>query len=322
MDVSAIVARCLRVIALLIAGCAGADVHADEPEARTADEAAAPAPPAPPAAPASPLQADLGRASDDADETCADLKTEPFRWGVVILGSESDLGVAEQKARAISEQTGVPFSTEGYSLHPRSQRPRHVRSYEGAYYPRTGQCKDDRKECITIERSSAYARFKPNLFVIVGAVVAEEAPASFAKYRAAVPDAYVKYSPLAGDPGGYGATSACAEWDVIVLARTETFAAAEAIAREVSQRTGVPYTPRTPQPSPADYYAGRTEPYPNISIESDNAYGEREQSPYFLVVGGELDASETNTDEALFERYKQVAPNAYRMKRARHVCGA
>jgi hypothetical protein len=264
------------------------------------------------------MLADLGRANDDPDTTCDDLKSEPLRWGVVILGSESDLATAEHKAREISAKTGIRFSNEGYTFDDKRQRPVHGRKHEGQYYPRTSQCEDG-TNCITVERSSAYASFTPNLFIIVGAVVTEEAPESFAKYREVVPDAYVKYSALRGDPGGYGATSACMDWEVIVLARTKTFAEAEAIARHVSALADIPYTPRTPQPSANDYYSVRAAPFPNISVESDNAYGETGDSPYFLVVGGE---SSENPASGLFERYKQLVPNAYRMKRARHVCGA
>jgi hypothetical protein len=134
-----------------------------------------------------------------------------------------------------------------------------------------------------------------------------------------VPDAYVKYSPLTDDPGGYGATSACMDRNVIVLARTRLLAEAEAIAEHVSERSGIPYARRTPSPSANDYYSGRSAPFPSISVESDNAYGESGDSPYFLVVGGEQGEP---GGAGLFERYQQVVPGAYRMKRARHVCGA
>lgn len=260
------------------------------------------------------LRADLGRADDDPDVTCDDLKSEPAKWGLLILGSDPILAKAEAKAREISRKTGVPFSTEGYSLDPKTKRAKFVRAYEGDYEPRTSQCEGD-AECITIERSSAYASLTPKLFIIVGAVLEEAAPESLSKYRASVPDAYVKFSTLKGDPGGYGATSSCMDWDMIVLARTTRLAEAEAIAKAVSQATGIRYADRTPKASIKDYYAERKEPYPNISVEADNAYSELGDSPYFLVIGGDFTAQ-------LFERYKKVVPHAYRMKRARHVCGA
>jgi hypothetical protein len=106
------------------------------------------------------LRADLGRATDDVDVTCADLKTEPVRWGVVILGSEKDLETAERKAREISEKTGVPFTTDGYSIDPRTRQPVYGRAHEGEYLARGSQCGVG-TDCITVERSSAYARFTP-----------------------------------------------------------------------------------------------------------------------------------------------------------------
>ena len=221
-------------------------------------------------------------------------------------------------ARQLSDKTGIPFSTEGFSIDPKTKRAVHQRSYEGEYSPRTSACEGS-QDCITIERSSAYSRFTPDLFIIVGAVVDDDAPESFAKYRELVPDTYVKFSPLKGDPGGYGATSQCMDWDVIVLARTRLLSEAEAIAEAVSKLSGIPYAPRTPKPDASDYYSGRKGPYPNISVESDNAYGESGDSPYFLVVGGDLSEPEAASLD-LLNRYKAIVPNTYRMKRARHVC--
>ena len=266
------------------------------------------------------MRADLGRASDDPDLTCDDLKTEPVRWGVVILGSSKELASAESKARELSDKTGIPFSTEGFSIDPKTKRAVYRRSYEGEYSPRTSQCQNS-QECITVEQSSAYSRFTPGLFIIVGAVVDDDVPESFAKYRELVPGTYTKFSPLKDDPGGYGATSACMDWDVIVLARTRLLSEAESIAEAVSKLSGIPYARRTPKPDASDYYSGRTGPYPNISVESDNAYGESGDSPYFLVVGGEPSDPKDASLE-LLNRYKAIVPNAYRMKRARHVCGA
>ncbi len=315
--------RSLPLLLLLVLGCAAARVPQGSPPPAAPRASPVPVPTAPAAAPlsaplASPMRADLGRASDDVDVSCDDLKTAPIRWGVVILGSDPELAAAELEARRISATTGIPFSTEGFSIDPKTKRAVHQRSYDGGYYPRTSSCGDG-KECITVERSSAYATFTPNLFVIVGAVVDDDVPESFAKYRAHVPDAYVKYSPLTDDPGGYGATSACMDWDVIVLARTALLAEAEAIAEHVSELSGVPYTRRTPPPGANDYHSDRRAPFPSISVESDNAYGESGDSPYFLVVGGERGEP---GDAGLFERYQKVVPSDYRMKRARHVCGA
>ena len=75
----------------------------------------------------------------------------------------------------------------------------------------------------------------------MGAVVDDDVPESFAKYRELVPGTYVKFSRLKDDPGGYGATSGCMDWDVIVLARTRLLSEAESIAEAVSKLSGIPY---------------------------------------------------------------------------------
>jgi hypothetical protein len=269
---------------------------------------------------ASSLQADVGRASDDPDVICADLKTAPVQWGLVILGSEKDLASADVRAREISRKVGIPFSTEGYSLDPKTQRATYQRSSDGEYAPRTSSCEGS-TECITIERSSAYAALAPRLFLIVGAVTPYEAPDSLAMYRQHVRDAYARVSALTGDQGGYGATSSCEEWDVLVLARTKLFSEADAIARAVSQTSGIPYGAKRTNPNPGEGERTRSAPFPNISVEADSAYGEQYDSTYFLVVGGELNYPESASLK-LLRRYRKLVPNAYRMKRAAHLCGA
>jgi hypothetical protein len=214
----------------------------------------------------------------------------------------------------------VRFSTEGYALDPTTKRATYERVDDAGYRPRTSLCKNG-DECITIERSSSYATLTPKLFIIVGAVLGEAPPESLPKLRAVVPDAFVKYSALKGDTGGYGATSSCMDWDVIVLARTKSLDEAEAIAKAVSAATGIPHAERTPKVSADDFYNGRKQPFPNISVESDNAYSELGESPYFLVIGGSFTDNE-RASLKLFKRYKKVVPNAYRMQHARHVCGA
>lgn len=271
------------------------------------------------------LRADLGRAPVDVDRTCEDLRTPPTRWGVLILGAEREFASAERKARAIAEQLGIRFSSEGVAADPASGAGSCARRYsDGTCEPRTWRCADY-THCITVEDSSGYESFTPGLYIIVGLAGGEETMSgSLDLYRAVVPDAYVKYSTLWWDEGGYGGTSACQDWDVIVLARTHSLSEADAIARHVSARAGIPYTPRTPEPSTDEYYSQRAAPFPNISVEADDAYGDPyasyEGSPYFLVIGGELGEGE-GTSAELLDRYRKVAPGAYRMKRARHVCG-
>jgi hypothetical protein len=55
-------------------------------------------------------------------------------------------------------------------------------------------------------------------------------------------------------------------------------------------------------------------------VEAESAYGERFDSTSFLVVGGEISPPESARPELLAD-YKKVIPHAFRMRRARHICG-
>jgi hypothetical protein len=146
------------------------------------------------------LQSDLGRDPEDTDTTCADFKTQPTRWGLVILASDKDLAAAERKAKEIGAKVGVPFSDEGFSIAPKTKKPGYKRAHEDEYFPRTSLCEPAQK-CITIERSSSYTKLRPGLFVVVGDIVGSGTEALFATYKKAVPDAYIKYSEIQGDDG-------------------------------------------------------------------------------------------------------------------------
>ncbi len=266
------------------------------------------------------LKADVGRAADDEDVTCADLKSQPIPWGLMILGSSKDLAALEKKARKISASMKIPFSTEGYSI--KNKREHYERANEGAYVPRIKQCENG-KGCITIEKSSAYSKFTPELFIIVGGIVDFDANSLIAKFRKVVPDAYVKFSPMAGDQGGYGGSSGCLDWDVIVLARAANFKDATEVASAASKVLGIPFVKKADK-EPEGFFSARVAPYPNITVERDDTYGELGDSKYYLVVGGELGEGQNPAaaESELFERYKKAVPKAFRIKRARHVCGS
>ena len=283
------------------------------------------------------LKADLGRDKDDHYETCADRKTPPVRIGLIILASEKSLAAAVKKARVISAKSGVAFSDEGFSIDPETKEERFRRPvyeklrYDGDYTPRIGDsCKDDMgkqiDECITVESSSSYANLAPNLYIVVGGVIdpiyygdgpkSEEIDvvrSKVARYRKSVPDVYVKYTALEGDPGGYGVTSSCADLSVIVLARTRSLDEADAIARAVSSAMAIPYTEAPPR---SDLFFTEST---GITVEYDSQYGEIPDPPYFLVAGGINLVSLVSSE--LLDRYKKHVPNAFLMKRALPVCG-
>jgi hypothetical protein len=62
-------------------------------------------------------------------------------------------------------------------------------------------------------------------------------------------------------------------------------------------------------PNPTEYEPTRKAPFPNISVEADNAYGEQDNSTYFLVVGGEPNVPES-APLKLLKRYRKIVPNA------------
>jgi hypothetical protein len=293
----------VRAIALIVLLVCAAAVHAQDPSRLEVL-----------------LRADVGRGSDDPDVTCDDLLQPPQQRPLVILGSDKDLASAEARARAISRRTGAVFSNEGYYLDRATKQAYYHRQHDGEYIPRWQACEAS-ELCITIELSSGYAQLAPNLYIVVGAAGSEVTRAAVARYRKVVPDSYVKRSTLAYDKGLYsGVTSGCQPWDLLVLARTERFEEAVAIARELGQRTRIRYDERPLSPLHWDESVVRKPPFPHLFVGRDSHYGSAGDDAHFLVIGAEFGYPE-NAPEALLERFKGVVPGAYRMKRADPMCG-
>ena len=250
------------------------------------------------------LAFDVGRDPNDQDTTCAQFKTKPVRWGLMILGSSKTALEAEKKAKDISEKVKIAYESHSFS--------------DESYTPRVSNC--DGKDCLTVEISSKYNKLTPNLFIVVGGIISKDSEKLFLKYKSIVPDTYIKYTSVKGDKGSYGATSTCLDSEIFVLARTLTFEKADKIAVEISTAVGIPYSTIFSNISTSHYYSSRQGPYPSISVEFDSAYGESENEG-FLVVGAEINGVE-KAKKSLLSRYKKYAPNAFKIRRARHICGA
>ncbi len=250
------------------------------------------------------LKLDVGRDKEDHDSTCAQIKSKPIKWGLMILASAKTSADAEKKAKEISEKVNVPFESHSFS--------------DDLYKPRVSNYDD--KDHLTVEISSKYNNLTPNLFIVVGGVVSIDSKNLFSKYKSAIPDSYIKFTKVKGDKGGYGATSGCIDSKVFVLARTVTWENADLIATEISKAVGIAYSSNKTAASSDSYFSTRKEPFPKISVESESTYGDMEYKGY-LIVGAELTGAE-KAKSALLKRYEKFVPRAFIIRHTHHVCGA
>lgn len=241
--------------------------------------------------------ADLGRGKDDVDRTCADLKTAPIHFALTILSSKPTKTEAEASAKVLSKLVGVPYRKD-------------------TEHPRNDNCGGG---CLTVESSGDYLQLKPGLFIVVGEVDGSD-PELTKRFKAAVPDMYVKRSQIKGDKGGYGATSQCFETRILVGARTDNIKEAMEIAEMLAKATGVPFVPGE---GIAVYYGSRCKTYPCITVEKEAVYSELDEGTGYLVILDEdRDAPSHKIDAKALDAARALAPKAYVAKLAFHVCGA
>jgi hypothetical protein len=121
---------------------------------------------------------------------------------IVILGSSRDFPRLHQAALSIGRRSGVPFSMVGLvydrdrGLIVPDDDPDEI--WRGAYVLRRSNAEGNETNRllakISIEKSGAYPGLKSGLYIIVGGIYDTPAKAgrAAARYRAAVPDAYVR----------------------------------------------------------------------------------------------------------------------------------
>jgi hypothetical protein len=120
---------------------------------------------------------------------------------------------------------------------------------------------------------------------------------------------------------------------VLILGSVKTFSEAESLAKDVSSRSGVPYSTRgmiydkkkgliypkdfSDELYRGSYYGRRSndecEGAECISIERSEFYSGFEKG-YYVVVGGLYDKSISKEGEAALAKFKKIVPDAYAKK--------
>jgi hypothetical protein len=123
--------------------------------------------------------------------------------GLLLVGGSRSYQVAVRAAKAFSDATAIPYSSQGYVF----DKSRGMilpdddpdEAYRGRYLPRRYDhgCDGDER-CVTVERSEGYEGFRPGLYVVVAGIVGKDAEASsrLAEARRIVPGAYVRQTIL------------------------------------------------------------------------------------------------------------------------------